>query len=121
MDHARSQKRDYSNPELCPQAPNLFKEFNLPAEERLQKFLKILEEEVTQLKRDEKLAIDASLRRRGLEHESSYIPEPSRLDRILRYEAMNSREFGETLNLLLLLQSTRRSKNGSGKTSDGRK
>ena len=85
-----------------------FKEFDLPPAERQAKFLDCLRDEINCLKRSLKTLKRSSEEREGLESQSSFVPEPARLDRLLRYNASLQRDYDRCLNQLERLQRARK-------------
>ncbi len=96
--------RDYSQ---VSDSPDL-KEFDLPPDERKAKFLGYLRDEINDLKRDLKALKRSSEEREELESQSSFVPEASRLDRLLRYGASLQRDYDRCLNQLERLQRARK-------------
>jgi hypothetical protein len=95
--------RDYS---IAGDAPEL-KEFDLPPDERKAKFLGYLRDEINELKRSLRALKRLSEQREALENQSSCVPEPARLDRLLRYGASLQRDYERCLNQLERLQRAR--------------
>lgn len=85
-----------------------FKEFDLPPDARKEKFLGYLRYEIKNLKREQKTVKALSKEREGLESQSSSVPEPARLDRLLRYGASLQRDFDRCLNQLERMQRMRK-------------
>ena len=86
------------------------KSFNLGPDKSVGTFVKILDEQIEELKREERKSINAAAAQSRLDREVGSIPEAARLDRILRYQSMVSREIDQTLKQLEQLQSARRAK-----------
>jgi len=85
-----------------------FKEFDLPAEERRKKFADYLQGEIDRYRQLEGIFALLSDEDATMETESASVPEPQRLDRLLRYTASLDREFDRTLSQLERLQRIRK-------------
>jgi hypothetical protein len=87
---------------LCAK-PGPFKEFDLPLDERLSRFLDYLEEVIDRYERLARRADSDSAKRIRLESESAVVP-----DRLLRYRAHLERGYDRILKGLLLQQQIRK-------------
>ena len=85
-----------------------FKDFDLPRAERNAGFRECLRDEINGLKRFLKTLKRSSEVREELESQSSFVPEPARLDRLLRYGASLQRDYDRCLNQLERLQRARK-------------
>jgi len=85
-----------------------FKEFDLPLDGRIAKFLGYLRDAITEFKRSLTTLNVLAEEREALESESSCVPEPARLDRLLRYGASLQRDYERSLNQLERLQRARK-------------
>jgi hypothetical protein len=81
---------------------------DLPPEECKTELFAGLREEITDLKRQQKTLKRSSEEREGLERQSSFVPEPARLDRLPRYSASLLRDYDRCLNQLERLQRARK-------------
>jgi hypothetical protein len=84
------------------------KSFDLHPDARKEKFLGHLRYEINKLKREQTKLKRSSEERQGLERQSSFVPEPARLDRLLRYGTSLLRDYDRCLNQLERLQRARR-------------
>jgi hypothetical protein len=82
----------------------LFKEYDLPIEKRIVKFVQCLRAERSRLTREIDRLTKLSDQKDKMEIESSWVPEAPRLERLLRYAASIERSFERGLNQLERLQ-----------------
>jgi hypothetical protein len=88
--------------------PKILARFDLPPEERKEEFIEYIQQEIDRLLRYEKVVEERAREQRKLEIRSGGVPEASRLDRLLRYNANLERGFDRTLNQLERIQRIRR-------------
>lgn len=98
---------------VCDNPGNLakekgFEEFDLSPQGRKAKFLEILNQEIDRMEHLSEVCEGYSAMQRRLEEKCTGVPEPERLDRMLRYEASLERAFDRTLNQLERVQRMRR-------------
>jgi hypothetical protein len=84
-----------------------FKEFDLPPEGRKVKFLETLNEYITKLDKIPGIEKPIHARTKKLERLCSFVPEATRLDRLLRYGASLDRSIDRTQSQLERLQRMR--------------
>jgi hypothetical protein len=82
----------------------LFKEYDLPIEQRIAKFVRCLRAERVRLIGVKNSLTKLSDQKEKMEIESSWVPEAPRLERLLRYAASIERSFERALNQLERLQ-----------------
>jgi hypothetical protein len=82
-------------------------EYDLPKEERVRKFLDFVQESISHLEEMDKKLKSFDVLRERQERTSASVPEPARLDRLLKYSASLERDFDRTLNQLERLQRIR--------------
>jgi hypothetical protein len=82
----------------------LFKEYDLPIEQRIAKFVRCLRAERVRLIGVKNRLTKLSDQKEKMEIESSWVPEAPRLERLLRYAASIERSFERALNQLERLQ-----------------
>jgi hypothetical protein len=82
----------------------VFKDYDLPVEQRIAKFVDCIENERSHLIREENRLAKLSEQKEKIEIESSWVPEAPRLERLLRYAASIERSFERALNQLERLQ-----------------
>jgi hypothetical protein len=80
----------------------------LPPAERKAEFLSHLRDEINNVKRQQNTLKKSSEKREGLERQSSFVAEPARLDRVLRFGTTLLRDYDRCLNQLERLQRARK-------------